>query len=239
MSTTPFPSPALICVGAAEETEHFTTQYLQKHFCQHAGPGPCRCTSCTLIGSGQSSSVTYVRPSGDYVLDDLQPLFSLGRFLLEENETRVFVICDAQRLSSACSNKLLKLIEEPPAGYIFIFLTSNYEALLPTIQSRCIVLHQASNDGPAKQGLLAFFLDEDKGEDATGFDAFLKNQQPSASEALHTVQQLGALIKYEAYAQPDATRDVIEKALANPPAPGGSVSYLRWIFMALHAARED
>ena len=38
-------------------------------------------------------------------------------------------------------NALLKTLEEPPAYAVIMLLTSNPEALLPTIQSRCVVLN--------------------------------------------------------------------------------------------------
>ena len=43
-------------------------------------------------------------------------------------------------MTEAAQNALLKTIEEPPEYGIIILLTSNINALLPTIQSRCLKL---------------------------------------------------------------------------------------------------
>lgn len=51
--------------------------------------------------------------------------------------TRLVVIEDAHLLTIEAQNALLKLIEEPPAGTVFILVTDRVEALLPTVRSRC------------------------------------------------------------------------------------------------------
>jgi DNA polymerase-3 subunit delta' len=50
---------------------------------------------------------------------------------------RIAVIDDADRLSVAAQNALLKTLEEPPHGALLILITASVPALLPTIRSRC------------------------------------------------------------------------------------------------------
>lgn len=50
---------------------------------------------------------------------------------------KVFVIEEAERMSAAAQNALLKTLEEPPVGTLLILLTDTPGALLPTIRSRC------------------------------------------------------------------------------------------------------
>ena len=47
------------------------------------------------------------------------------------------IIWMAERMNDECSNKLLKLLEEPPAETIFILVVENENLLLNTILSRC------------------------------------------------------------------------------------------------------
>lgn len=49
---------------------------------------------------------------------------------------RVIVIWLAEQMNVECANKLLKLIEEPPAGTVFILTSDRPERLLSTILSR-------------------------------------------------------------------------------------------------------
>ncbi|KQC32376.1 DNA polymerase III subunit delta' [Nonlabens sp. YIK11] len=58
-----------------------------------------------------------------------------------EGGAKVCIIWGAEFLNTAASNKLLKLIEEPPGGTVLILLTENENLILNTIRSRCQVLH--------------------------------------------------------------------------------------------------
>ncbi|HEU5049406.1 MAG TPA: hypothetical protein VFU00_03715 [Gemmatimonadales bacterium] len=62
-----------------------------------------------------------------------------------EGGRRVFIIGDAERLvpqesSPEAANALLKLLEEPPAGSVFILTATDARHLLPTIRSRAAPL---------------------------------------------------------------------------------------------------
>ena len=50
------------------------------------------------------------------------------------------ILDPAHALTIEASSALLKLIEDPPAGALFLLLSSQPAALLPTIRSRCIEL---------------------------------------------------------------------------------------------------
>ena len=53
-----------------------------------------------------------------------------------EGGYKVMIIWMAEKMNTECSNKLLKMIEEPPAQTVFLLVTENPDLLLPTIQSR-------------------------------------------------------------------------------------------------------
>jgi DNA polymerase-3 subunit delta' len=60
-----------------------------------------------------------------------------------EGGRRVFIVGDAERLvpqesSQEAANALLKLLEEPPAGSLFVLTTVDPRRLLPTIRSRAV-----------------------------------------------------------------------------------------------------
>ncbi|MDD7885943.1 DNA polymerase III subunit delta' [Flavivirga sp. 57AJ16] len=58
-----------------------------------------------------------------------------------EGGYKVMLIWMAEKMNTACANKLLKLIEEPPNKTIFILIAEDEEQLINTIRSRCQVLH--------------------------------------------------------------------------------------------------
>ena len=53
---------------------------------------------------------------------------------------KVYIIPEADIMTVQAQNALLKTIEEPPQYAVFILLTENADVLLPTINSRCVML---------------------------------------------------------------------------------------------------
>jgi len=58
-----------------------------------------------------------------------------------EADFKTMIIYLPEKMNGDAANKLLKLIEEPPAGTLFILITHNLERVLLTIRSRCQVFH--------------------------------------------------------------------------------------------------
>ncbi len=73
-----------------------------------------------------------------------------------EGLRRVVLVFDAERLNDTAANKLLKTLEEPPAGACIVLLTAGADRLLPTIRSRCQPVEFASlSSGAVRDALLA------------------------------------------------------------------------------------
>jgi DNA polymerase-3 subunit delta' len=58
-----------------------------------------------------------------------------------EGGYKVMLIWMAEKMNTACANKLLKLIEEPPEKTVFVLIAEDEEQIINTIRSRCQVLH--------------------------------------------------------------------------------------------------
>jgi len=58
-----------------------------------------------------------------------------------ESDYKVMVVWLPEKMHPNCSNRLLKIIEEPPAKTVFILVTENAEAVLGTIYSRTQHIH--------------------------------------------------------------------------------------------------
>jgi len=58
-----------------------------------------------------------------------------------EGGYKILIIWMAEKMNIASSNKLLKLIEEPPEKTVIILIAENEEQIIKTILSRCQVLH--------------------------------------------------------------------------------------------------
>ena len=57
------------------------------------------------------------------------------------NGYKVMIIWQADKMNLTCANKLLKLLEDPPAKTIFILISNNPDLLIPTILSRVQRFH--------------------------------------------------------------------------------------------------
>jgi len=51
--------------------------------------------------------------------------------------SKAFIVDEAELLAHDVQNKLLKTLEEPPAGTLIVLVTASEERLAPTIRSRC------------------------------------------------------------------------------------------------------
>ena len=72
-----------------------------------------------------------------------------------EGGHKVMIIWMAEKMNIAASNKLLKLIEEPPKDTLFLLIAENEEQIIKTILSRCQVLRfKALSEGDIKKSLI-------------------------------------------------------------------------------------
>ncbi len=57
-----------------------------------------------------------------------------------ESEYKIVIIWMAEKFNLGASNKLLKLLEEPPEKTVFLLISENQEELLATIRSRTVLM---------------------------------------------------------------------------------------------------
>ena len=71
-----------------------------------------------------------------------------------ESEHKIYLFPRAQDMGLPGQNALLKVLEEPPSYGVFILLTTNADALLPTVRSRCTELRMQPLPGNLLRGVL-------------------------------------------------------------------------------------
>ena len=57
------------------------------------------------------------------------------------NKYRIYLIEESHKLNSTSANMILKFLEEPYDGVIAFFITTNLDAVLTTIKSRCQIIN--------------------------------------------------------------------------------------------------
>ncbi len=88
-----------------------------------------------------------------------------------ESEYKIMIIWLPETMNAFAANKLLKLIEEPPAKTLFLLVSENSEQILPTILSRTQLLKIPKIDGKSMHTALCdrFGLSPDKANDIVLF----------------------------------------------------------------------
>jgi len=99
---------------------------------------PCgECESCRLVREGSHPDVLELDAASNNSVDDVRALRERAGLASLRGGTRVWILDEAHMLSRAAANALLKTLEEPPPGLMFVLATTEPEKLPPTILSRC------------------------------------------------------------------------------------------------------
>ncbi len=113
---------AMLCTGAEEEAR------------------PCgHCLPCRKVAQGIHPDVITVGPLEGKAVTISQVREARASAFIQPNEGRrkVYLFEQADALSPACQNALLKVLEDGPPYAAFLLLTENAGALLQTVRSRC------------------------------------------------------------------------------------------------------
>ena len=78
---------------------------------------------------------------GEIRVDDAQEILKALSLKSYEGGYKIVIVWMAEKMNISASNKLLKLLEEPPEKTVFILISENEEDIIQTIRSRCQVLH--------------------------------------------------------------------------------------------------
>lgn len=101
-----------------------------------------QCPSCRLFAAGSHPDFWQISPMGEAVqpqikIEQIRELRRQVGFHPLVGSWRVVLLKPAETLNEAAANALLKTLEEPPAGNLFILTAIGVRDLLPTIVSRC------------------------------------------------------------------------------------------------------
>ena len=78
------------------------------------------------------------KPSNEIKVDQVRALADFVNLRSYRGRLRVALVHPAEDMNVSASNALLKGLEEPPAGAVFLLVSHRPARLLPTIRSRCV-----------------------------------------------------------------------------------------------------
>ena len=103
--------------------------------CEKAGCGECK--SCRMVQSGSHPDVSVLATEKVIIsIEEIRQLVAASHYGGSVSKYQIMIIEDADRMAERSSNVLLKALEEPPAGTIWLLCAPSEADMLPTIRSR-------------------------------------------------------------------------------------------------------
>jgi DNA polymerase III subunit gamma/tau len=132
-------SHAYLFCGPRGTGKTSTARVLAKSLNCKNGPTstPCgECANCNEIRLGNSPDVFEIDAASNRGIDDIRELRENVRYSPAASKYKIYIIDEVHRLTHEAFDALLKTLEEPPSHVIFIFATTEPQALPATILSR-------------------------------------------------------------------------------------------------------
>jgi DNA polymerase-3 subunit delta' len=112
------------------------------------------CRSCSLFRVGNHPDLLCVGPVEDskqIVVDQVRGVIEFLSFKAHTSTSKIVIVSPAEAMNVNAANSLLKALEEPPAGSLFILVAAHLARVSVTIRSRCTQV--AFGAPPLAQGL--------------------------------------------------------------------------------------
>jgi len=160
---------ALLFVGPIHYgLAHFSLKLAELLHCKLLNHGEAcgQCSDCQMVQRREHPDLNWIKPEKNGSAIKIEQIRELqqGAFLTPQRSShKIIVIESAERLNTASSNALLKILEEPSEHTHFILIAEQIATVLPTILSRCQLIHFSSENDNALSSLLelAHYYPED------------------------------------------------------------------------------
>ena len=139
-------SHAYLINGERSSGKEFIAKVFAKALqCEEGGIEPCgKCHSCKQAESGNQPDIIFVthEKPNSFGVEDIRTQINQDIVIKPySSKYKIYIMNEAEKMTVQAQNALLKTLEEPPAYAVIILLTTNVEAMLPTILSRLVVLN--------------------------------------------------------------------------------------------------
>lgn len=145
----------------------FTVKSMQSLLCpkKNSSNMPCfHCSECQMIERLEHPDILWIKPEKNGAaikVDQIRELQNVAFLTPQRGRLRLIVIECADKMNTAASNALLKILEEPSAYTHFILIAEQLSTVLPTILSRCQLMNFSANDNLDNLLELGTFYPED------------------------------------------------------------------------------
>jgi DNA polymerase-3 subunit gamma/tau len=155
-------------------------------------PDPCNeCTACVEITRGSDMDVIEVDAATYSKVEQVRELTESLKYGAARDRYKVVILDEIHRLSRQAFDALLKIVEEPPPFLVFIFATTEIDAVPATILSRCQEFHFRRVSSLDVTGLLREICDKERIEASdTALRLVARAGEGSVRDAVALLDQL-------------------------------------------------
>ena len=133
-----YPAGVYLFYGPASVGKRTTAFEVAKMIlCKKELEEKCGCISCKQFDKGHPDFLC-VGGREKIKVADVDSIIEFCTTTPFLSDSKIIIIDDAHIMTVEAANRLLKLLEEPPLNYSFFLITSNPQAIISTILSRCI-----------------------------------------------------------------------------------------------------
>lgn len=227
---------ALLCENARQDGQACGECASCGWFVQHNHPDYRRVRPEALedepAGEGEEGGETErktktAKPSKEIKIEQIRSLADFMNISTHRQGLRVVVLYPAEALNMPASNALLKTLEEPPPGTVFLLASNSLDRLLPTILSRC---RKFALPTPSHEQALAWL----KEQGVADADSWLREQGGAPLAALAESEgggreDLEALLHFLANPSVDGSLRTAER-LSKAELPALVAWMQRWLY---------
>ena len=129
-------SSLIVQIAPLSNFDHFLKQCMKSTICPNHGCNSC--IWCKKIDGDKYFDLILLDANVGIKKEEIENLiFRFSQPGLEKTNIKFYVIKNLEYASKKVTNSLLKFIEEPPKNVYGVFTTKNWNAIIPTIRSRC------------------------------------------------------------------------------------------------------
>lgn len=118
------------------------TEFSKRLLCNNEKIDCNSCKSCIEFDSKNHPDFLILEPDGNLI--KIEQIRNMQKKIQEKpiiSKRKIYIINDADKMTKEAQNCLLKTLEEPPEYISIILIGNNESSFLPTIKSRCMIIH--------------------------------------------------------------------------------------------------